>query len=123
MSNGLIRGEPVDDDLYSILIVGDFDAALQTTGIAATDAALSAKPRAILVDVKSCTFLDSTAIAVILGGRQRALDAGISFALVGHNPTVDRVLELTGLHEELPLHANREEAIAQLAMAEGRTAG
>ena len=28
MSNGLIRGEPVDNDLYSILIEGDFDASL-----------------------------------------------------------------------------------------------
>jgi anti-sigma B factor antagonist len=114
MSNGLIRGEPVDNDLYSILIEGDFDASLQEVGIAVTDAALAASPRAILVDVKSCTFLDSTAIAVILGGRQRAMDAGIGFALIGHNPTVDRTIELTGLKEDLEILADRDEAIAQL---------
>ena len=70
------------------------------------------KPRAILIDVKRCTFLDSTAIAVILGARQRAIDAGIGFALVGHNPTIDRTLELTGLGEELEILTDRDEAIA-----------
>ena len=114
MTNGLIRGEPVDDDLYSIVIEGDFDASLQEMGIAVTDSALRAGPRAILVDVKRCTFLDSTAIAVILGGRQRAMAAGIGFALVGHNPTVDRTIELTGLRDDLEILADRDEAIARL---------
>jgi anti-anti-sigma factor len=115
MSNGLISGASVDDDVYSILIEGDFDAAMRDDGIRVTEAALDAKPRAILVDVKSCTFLDSTSIAVILGARQRALAQGIGFALVGHNPVIDRTLELTGLGEELPILADRNEAIAQLA--------
>ena len=115
MTNGLIRGESVEDDLYLILIEGDFDASLRDQGIGVTEAALDEGPRAIFVDVKRCTFLDSTAIAVILGARQRALASGIGFALVGHNPTVDRTLELTGLNEDLVILANREEAIAQLA--------
>jgi anti-anti-sigma factor len=115
MSNGLIWGEPVDHGLYSIQIEGDFDAALRDEGIAVTEAALDAKPRAILVDVKRCTFLDSTSIAVILGARQRALAERIGFALVGHNPTIDRTLELTGLGEELPILTDRDEAIAELA--------
>jgi anti-sigma B factor antagonist len=115
MSNGLIRGEPFEGGLYSIQIEGDFDAAMQETGIAATEAALAEEPRGILVDVKRCTFLDSTAIAVILGARQRALDAGIGFALVGHNPTIDRTIELTGLTGDLEILADRDEAIAQLA--------
>ncbi|MDQ2675240.1 MAG: STAS domain-containing protein [Actinomycetota bacterium] len=115
MTNGLIRGEPVEDDLYVISIEGDFDASLRDFGIAETEAALDAEPRAIFIDVKRCTFLDSTAIAVILGARQRALASDIGFALVGHNPTIDRTLELTGLSEDLTLLADRKEAIAQLA--------
>jgi len=116
MANGLIRGEPFDNGLYSIQIEGDFDVAMRDTGIAVTEAALDEKPRAILIDVKRCTFLDSTAIAVILGARQRALDAGIGFALVGHNPTIDRIIELTGLGEDLEILADSEEAIALLTL-------
>jgi len=115
MTNGSIWGEPFDGDFYSIQIEGDFDGSLQDIGIAVTEAALATDPRAIVIDVKSCTFLDSTAIAVILGARQRAMDANIPFALVGHNPTIDRTLELTGLSEELEILRDRTEAIAQLA--------
>jgi anti-anti-sigma regulatory factor len=43
------------------------------------------------------------------------MDANIPFALVGHNPTIDRTLELTGLSEELEILRDRTEAIAQLA--------
>ena len=115
MTNGLIRGEPVEDGVCSIHIEGDFDASLRDLGISETEAALKQGPRALLVDVKRCTFLDSTAIAVILGARQRAEEAGIGFALVGHNPTIDRMLELTGLGEELVVLMDREQAIAELS--------
>ena len=114
MTNGLIRGEPVDG-IYSIQIEGDFDASMRDRGIAETEKALAEDPPALMVDVKSCTFLDSTAIAVILGARQRAEEAGIGFALVGHNPTIDRMLELTGLGDELVVLADRDEAIAALS--------
>jgi len=115
MTNGFIRGEAIDDDLYSIQIEGDFDASLRDLGIAVTETALSNEPRAVFIELERCTFLDSTAIAVILGARQRAMAAGIGFALVGHNPTVDRTLELTGLSEELTVLADRAEAIAELS--------
>ncbi|MDQ3729866.1 MAG: STAS domain-containing protein [Actinomycetota bacterium] len=115
MSNGTIHGEALDDDVYSIQVEGDFDASLRDHGIAVTEAALDQEPRALLIDVKRCTFLDSTAIAVVLGARQRAMDLGIGFALVGRNPTIDRMLELTGLGEEMAILADRDEAIAQLS--------
>jgi anti-sigma B factor antagonist len=117
MDNGSIRGEPFDDGLYSIVIEGDFDVSMRDQAIAVTEVALDDDPRAILVDVKRCTFLDSTAIAAILGARQRALDAGVGFALVGHNPTVDRTIELTGLGEELEILTDSEEAIVLLALS------
>lgn len=115
MSNGFITGESLDDNVYVIQIEGDFDGAMRDQGIAVTDEAIEEQPRALLIDVKRCTFIDSTAIAVILGARERAYDAGIGFALVGHNPTIDRMLELTGLGDELEILADRKQAIAELA--------
>ena len=115
MTNGIIHGEAIEDDLYSIQIEGDFDGSMRDLGIAVTDAALETEPRALLIDVKRCTFIDSTAIAVILGARERAFEAGVGFALVGHNPTIDRMLELTGLSDELVILVDRDEAIAELS--------
>lgn len=114
MATGAIVGKWLDDDVFLIQVEGDFDLALRDTAIAITEEGLDAKPKAILVDVKRCTFLDSTAIAVIVGARRRALDEGFPFALVGHNPTVDRMIELTGLAKELEILHDRDEALAEL---------
>jgi anti-sigma B factor antagonist len=66
-----------------------------------------------VVDLSPATFIDSSILGVILDGRRRASEAKIGFAVSRANGSeaVDRVLEVTGLRAELPVHARREEAI------------
>ena len=66
-----------------------------------------------IVDLSPATFIDSSILGAILDGRRRADDAGIGFAVVHSNggDAVDRVLEVTGLRAELPVHARREDAM------------
>jgi anti-sigma B factor antagonist len=66
-----------------------------------------------VVDLSPATFIDSSILGVILDGRRRAAQAEIGFAIARSNGSdaVDRVLEVTGLRAELPVHARREEAI------------
>jgi anti-anti-sigma factor len=117
MGTDAIHGEWIGSGVYAILIEGDFDLSLRDHAIALTEKALAEKPKALLVNVKRCTFLDSTAIAVILGARQRAMNEGFGFALVGHNPTVDRMIELTGLGEQIEVLRNHAEAFEALGLA------
>jgi anti-sigma B factor antagonist len=65
-----------------------------------------------VVDLSQATFIDSSILGVILDGRRRAAEAKIGFAVARSNGSsaVDRVLEVTGLRAELPVHARREEA-------------
>jgi anti-sigma B factor antagonist len=65
-----------------------------------------------VIDLSPATFIDSSILGVILDGRQRAADREIGFAVVHANGTdaVGRVLEVTGLRAELPVHARREDA-------------
>lgn len=67
-----------------------------------------------IVDLSPATFVDSSILGVILDGRRRASDAGIGFEVVHGDggEAVDRVLEVTGLRTELPVHQSREEALA-----------
>ncbi len=78
---------------------------------------------ATVVDLSPATFIDSSILGVILDGRRRARDAGIGFAVVHANgaDAVDRVLEVTGLRAELPVHAHREEAFSEVATASGKS--
>ena len=68
----------------------------------------------IVVDLSQATFVDSSILGVILGARKRAEANGLGFAVShakGPDP-VGRVLDITGLRSELPVHEGREQAAA-----------
>jgi len=64
----------------------------------------------IVVDLSSATFVDSSILGVILDARRRAEAEGRGFAVSHANGAdpVGRVLDITGLRSELPVHAARE---------------
>ena len=80
---------------------------------------------AIVVDLSPATFIDSSILGVILDARTRASEAGISFELAHEDgaDTVGRVLEITGLRDELPVHGTREGAEAGAVGERGKPAG
>jgi anti-sigma B factor antagonist len=76
---------------------------------------------AIVVDLTPATFVDSTILGVILDACRRAQDAGLGFAVAHSNggSAVNRVLEVTGLKAELPVHTAREDAAEAATSAGG----
>lgn len=81
---------------------------------------LIAERSPLVVDLSSATFIDSSILGAILDARRSADDAGLGFAVAhpGGDDAVGRVLEVTGLRSELPVHSAREEAVA--AASNGR---
>jgi anti-sigma B factor antagonist len=79
---------------------------------------------ATVVDLSPATFVDSSILGVILDARRRADENGTGFAVVQTNgvDAVSRVLDVTGLRTELPVHAERSQA-AQEAAALGKADG
>ena len=75
-----------------------------------------------VIDLSPATFVDSSILGVILDGRRRAADREIGFAVVHANgaEAVDRVLEVTGLRAELPVHARREDAFSAVSGNSGK---
>ena len=78
---------------------------------------------ASVIDLSPAPFIDAAMLGVILDERRRATEAGIGFAVVHENgaEAVDRVLEVTGLRTELPVHARREEGFTE-ALGSGEPA-
>ena len=68
----------------------------------------SPSPGALVVDLTSCAFLDSTAIR-ILAGTARLKGDGMS--LVACDPGILRVLEIAGVDTLVPLHSTLEAAL------------
>lgn len=70
---------------------------------------------ATVVDLSGATFVDSSVLGAILDGRRRAGEAGVGFAVAqsaNGAEAVTRVLDITGLRAELPVHPDRDGAVA-----------
>ncbi|WP_432956418.1 STAS domain-containing protein [Micromonospora haikouensis] len=69
-----------------------------------------APPAALELDFGGVRFLDSSGILVLLRGQGRAADRGCRLTVADVQPTVHRVLEITGVLELLGLGVPAEAA-------------
>jgi anti-sigma B factor antagonist len=68
----------------------------------------------VVVDLSGVTFIDSTALGVLIGAVRRLHEADGRMALVVATRPVERVLKLTGLDRVFTIHATRDAAVAAL---------
>jgi anti-sigma B factor antagonist len=110
---GELALERKDSGLAVLTISGEHDLSTAPNLRRRLNALLD-EGTATVVDLSPATFIDSSILGVILDGRRRAEEAEIGFAVARSNGSdaVDRVLEVTGLRAELPVHARREEAVS-----------
>jgi anti-sigma B factor antagonist len=118
---GEIALERTDAGLAVVTISGEHDLSTAPNLRRRLDALLE-DGTATVVDLSAATFIDSSILGVILDGRRRAAAADIGFAVVHSNgaDAVNRVLEVTGLRAELPVHARREEAFSAASGNSGK---
>lgn len=66
-------------------------------------------PEFLIVDLRQLDFMDSTGLSILVKAHQRAVDEGREFGLVRGTQQVQRLLELTGVTERLPMADSPEE--------------
>jgi anti-anti-sigma factor len=112
---GEVRNESAGDRAEIVVLTGEHDLGTVPRVKEALGTA-AANGGAVLVDLCSATFVDSSILGALLEARRSATESGRGFAVAcsGEAEPVRRVLEVTGLAEELPVHATREAALAAL---------
>ncbi len=75
-------------------------------------AAIDAGDSSIVVDLTKTSFLDSTALGVLLGAVKRLPEGDGRIQLVVSRPEIRRIFEITLLDQVLPLAETRAEALA-----------
>jgi anti-sigma B factor antagonist len=110
---GELALELTDAGLAVVTISGEHDLSTAPNLRRRLDSLLDERTTTI-VDLSPATFIDSSILGVILDGRRRAAEADVGFAVLHSDGSeaVERVLEVTGLRAELPVHARREEAVS-----------
>ncbi len=69
---------------------------------------------AIVIDLSQVTFIDSTALGVIIGGVKRLRERDGRLMIVAGSRPVVRILDITGLDKVLTVFDTRDEALAAL---------
>jgi len=68
----------------------------------------------VVVDLDNVAFIDSTALGVLIAGQKRIERAGRALRIVVTNPTILRIIAITGLDDMFTLCASLQDALAPL---------
>jgi anti-sigma B factor antagonist len=114
---GEVRRESGGEGIEIVALEGEHD--LGTLPLVRDAFEAVGQDNALIIDLSPATFVDSSILGAVLDARRLAgeADRGFAVACDGSAEPVRRVLEVTGLAEELPVHPNREAALEALAVA------
>ncbi len=65
----------------------------------------------LIVDLTDVTFMDSSAIGVIIGRYKLVMSLGGSIAIVSSNDTLGRILDMSGIRKIIPIYPTLDDAI------------
>jgi anti-sigma B factor antagonist len=66
----------------------------------------------IVVDLTDASFMDSTALGVLLGALKRLRVRDGALAVASEQPTILRILEVTGMNQVLDIHKTADDALS-----------
>jgi anti-sigma B factor antagonist len=100
---------PANDalDLPTLEVHGELDLAVAPWLRDQLDALYVGGADSIVVDLSAATFLDSTALGVLVSALNRSRERGGKVHLVVQEPQILRVLTITGLEDEFSVHKDR----------------
>lgn len=114
MRTGELAVERGDQGFAVLSVNGEHDLSTVPDLRSRLDELIEAGEPTVL-DLSSATFVDSSVLGAILDAHRRAGEAGVGFAVAQAKngaESVSRVLDITGLRAELPVHPDRDGAVA-----------
>ena len=110
-----VSSERLDDELGVIVLSGEVDIYTAPQFKECLLELLDSGVKRLVIDLSQITFIDSTALGVLIGGVRRVHSSGGAMTIVVTTRPVERVLSITGLDRVFSMHATRDEALAALA--------
>jgi anti-anti-sigma factor len=107
--------EPVASGVVKVILEGRLDI----TGAGVIDLqfnAIAGSHRGVVVDLASVSFLASIGIRTLLLGAKAVQRRGGAFVLLNPAVEVERVLEVTGVTDLMPIYRDPEAALAAVSV-------
>jgi anti-sigma B factor antagonist len=109
--------DALDAERHVIAVRGEIDLFTAPELKQKLGEAIEAGRRQIVVDLTQTSFLDSTALGVLIGAVKRLRSDSGRLVLVNVDANIAKTFEITGLDQIFTILPTREEAIAALAEA------
>jgi anti-anti-sigma factor len=112
-----VQQEELEGGIRAFTVRGELDMNTAPELERALDQAVSASASPVMLDLCACEFIDSTGIALIVRAWQRLGEGGngsTRLALCCDNHQVRRLLKITGVESSIPMHEQRDAALAEL---------
>ena len=106
--------ETLDDHRYVVAVGGEIDLFTAPELKSAIGEALESGHTRIVVDLTETTFLDSTALGVLIGAVKRLRSRDGVLTIVNTDPNIAKTFEITGLDQIFTIRPTREEAVEAL---------
>jgi anti-sigma B factor antagonist len=109
-----LNQEALDDQRHVVAVGGEIDLFTAPELKAAIGEALESGHTRIVVDLSATTFLDSTALGVLIGAVKRLRSRDGVLTIVNTDPNIAKTFEITGLDQIFTIRPTREEAVDAL---------
>jgi anti-sigma B factor antagonist len=104
----------IDDQRHVVAVTGEIDLFTAPELKAVLSEAVEAGRTRIVVDLTETTFLDSTALGVLIGAVKRLRSRDGVLTIVNTDANIAKTFEITGLDQIFTIRPTRDEAIRAL---------
>ncbi len=109
-----LTSDPLDDTRQVVAVAGEIDLFTAPELKAALGEALESGRIRIVVDLTETTFLDSTALGVLIGAVKRLRSRDGVLTIVNTDANIAKTFEITGLDQIFTIRPTRDEAVEAL---------
>lgn len=106
--------EPLGEARHVVAVRGEIDLFTAPELKQALGEAIEAGRTKIVVDLSETTFLDSTALGVLIGTVKRLRSRDGRLTIVNTDPNIAKTFEITGLDQIFTIRSSRDDAVAAL---------
>jgi anti-sigma B factor antagonist len=109
-----LNQEPLDAERHVVAVRGEIDLFTAPELKSALSEAIESGHTRIVVDLTDTTFLDSTALGVLIGAVKRLRSRDGRLTIVNVDDNIAKTFEITGLDQIFPISGTRAEAVKAL---------